>query len=72
LVGRGAHLDSLAHFEPLINASYELETVIGELTKVVAAQAKSPRARRLLGDAYMRRGDLQKALDTYRSALDQL
>jgi len=72
LVARGAHLDSLSHFEPLIDVSYELDSVIGELNKVVSAQPKSPRARRLLGDAYMRHGDLQKALDTYRSALDQL
>jgi hypothetical protein len=72
LVGRGAHLDSLPHFESVINASYELESVVAELSKVVTAEPKSPRARRLLGDAYMRRGDLQKALDTYRSALDQL
>jgi hypothetical protein len=72
LIGRNAHLESLTHLEPLIDGGHELDAVIGELGKVITAQPKSPRARRLLGDAFMRKGRLQDALDTYRSALDQL
>ncbi len=72
LIAANQHLDSLHHLEPLVDSGHQLDDVVTELQKVVAAQPKSPRARRLLGDAHMRQGDLQKALDSYRSALEQL
>jgi len=72
LIEANQHLDSLHHLEPLVDSGHQLDDVVTELQKVVAAQPKSPRARRLLGDAHMRQGDLQKALDSYRSALKQL
>jgi DNA-binding SARP family transcriptional activator len=72
LISQNQHLDSLPHFEALIDRGALLDDVIPEISKVVEAHPAVPRARRLLGDAHMRNGDLQKALDTYRSALDKL
>jgi cytochrome c-type biogenesis protein CcmH/NrfG len=45
--------------------------LIGDLETAVAGQ-RQPLLQRVLGDAYMRNGQLQKALDTYRDALDRL
>lgn len=49
-----------------------LMMLIGELEQIAEENPKQPAFRRLLGDAYMRNGQLQKALTTYREALDQL
>jgi tetratricopeptide (TPR) repeat protein len=65
-------VSSLDHYEALIETSQLLQDVSGDLISVVEQQPKTPRARRLLGDAYMRQGMLQEALDAYRSALNQL
>ncbi len=65
-------MDSLTHYEALIDDNAVLDDVITDMSAVVATQPKDPRARRLLGDAHLRKGNLQDALDTYRSALDTL
>ncbi|MEP7286682.1 MAG: hypothetical protein ABI947_13055 [Chloroflexota bacterium] len=72
LVANGEHHASLEHYQALIDSSQLLEESGGDLIKLVEQHPKDPRTRRLLGDTYMRLGDLQTALDTYRSALDQL
>jgi cytochrome c-type biogenesis protein CcmH/NrfG len=48
---------------PLVIA--DLETASTRHTNIAPLQ-------RLLGDAYMQNGQLQKAIDTYRQALDNL
>lgn len=72
LHGGQALLRSLDQYEVLIDASQLLQDVTGDLGAIVREFPGVPRARRLLGDAYMRHGMLQEALDAYRSALDQL
>ncbi|MBI5958125.1 MAG: hypothetical protein HY866_05285 [Chloroflexi bacterium] len=67
-----ALLRSLDQYEMLIDSSQLLQDVAGDLDAIVREFPGVPRARRLLGDAYMRHGMLQEALDAYRSALDQL
>jgi hypothetical protein len=59
--------DSVDQYETLIEHSAMLDVIVTDLQ-----QAVHPRARRLLGDVYMRQGRLQEALDTYRHALNQL
>lgn len=63
---------SLDQYDVLIDATQLLEDVQRDLEELVSEQPKDPRARRQLGDTYMRRGMLQEALEAYRSALDQL
>jgi hypothetical protein len=72
LIGSGQAAESLSMLEPLVDANYELDTVASLLGSVQGAMPKAPRVKRLLGDVFMRQGKLQQALDTYRSALDQL
>jgi hypothetical protein len=63
---------SLDQYESLIEAAQLLEDVANDLGSLAEAQPDTARVRRLLGDAHMRRGMLQEALDAYRSALEQL
>jgi hypothetical protein len=63
---------SLNQYESLLEASQLLQDVSDDLVSMVGDHPDIPRVRRLLGDAYMRRGMLQEALDAYRSALDKL
>lgn len=63
---------SLEHYQVLIDAGQLLEETRGDLRQLVESNPKEPKLRRLLGDTHMRLGDLQAALDMYRSALDQL
>jgi hypothetical protein len=72
LLDENRHVDALPHYEALIDKSDSLPEVIGDLQNVVTAIPEEPRARRMLGDAHLRQGNLQAALDAYRSALDQL
>jgi cytochrome c-type biogenesis protein CcmH/NrfG len=72
LVASNQYADSLTHYQSLIDSSQLLEETRGDLRQLVDQNPADPRVRRLLGDTHMRLGDLQSALDTYRSALDQL
>ena len=64
--------ESLNEYETLIKKSAELDNVSSELANLIKQLPTHPKARRLLGDVYMRQGRLQEALDTYRGALDKI
>jgi cytochrome c-type biogenesis protein CcmH/NrfG len=49
-----------------------VDEVIVELEGHTARRRSTPPLLRVLGDAYMKNNRLQKALDTYRTALGQL
>lgn len=69
----GGDLDGgLADYEAVIRANAQLETVVADLAPVMQREAKNPAIYRVLGDALMRQGKLQDALDTYRKALNLL
>jgi tetratricopeptide (TPR) repeat protein len=59
-------------YQQLIDDQEDLEETRADLRTMVENNPKEPKLRRLLGDTHMRLGDLQSALDSYRSALDQL
>ncbi len=59
-------------YKTLIESGQGLGIIIADLETAVQDNPKEATIRRLLGDAYMRNGQLQKALDTYRQALDQM
>jgi cytochrome c-type biogenesis protein CcmH/NrfG len=56
----------------LVDAGGGMMALIADLEMVSTEHPEQPLFRHLLGDAYMRNGQLQKALDTYRMALDQI
>jgi hypothetical protein len=70
-VEEGQLLPALEHYQTLVDNSTLLEETRGDL-RVLAEKNKEPKIFRLLGDTHMRLGDLEAALETYLSALDQL
>jgi hypothetical protein len=62
----------LSQYEQLVRANSSLQETVDDLTKVAEKAKNNPALYRVLGDAYMRTGKLQAALDTYRKALNQL
>jgi tetratricopeptide (TPR) repeat protein len=72
LVTTNQYAASLEHYQALIDSGQLLEESRGDLRDLVEKNPADPKLRRLLGDTHMRLGDLQAALDAYRSALDQL
>jgi tetratricopeptide (TPR) repeat protein len=63
---------ALAEYAALLNSDVSLRLLVADLETAVTNHSRQPLLRRLLGDAYMRNGQLQKALDTYRRALEQM
>jgi cytochrome c-type biogenesis protein CcmH/NrfG len=59
-------------FTPLIKAEHRLDEVIQTLTKTADEMPNDFVVWSLLGDAYGRSGKLQKALDAYTRAEDNL
>jgi hypothetical protein len=64
--------EAASHYQQLIASGTATLGLIAELESLADEYPTQPAFRRLLGDAYMRNGQLQKALNTYRVALDQL
>jgi tetratricopeptide (TPR) repeat protein len=62
----------LAEYEAKIEAGEELVEIIDELEGRLATQGPDALLSRMLGDAYMRNGQLQRALEAYRGALKHL
>jgi tetratricopeptide (TPR) repeat protein len=71
-VTRDAVDDALHNYEQLIRANAALDNVENDLAKLTEKHKKNPAVFRLLGDAKMRQGKLQDALDIYRRALNML
>jgi len=63
---------AMNEYARLIEAGEGINTLIADLETAAGRRKEQPLVRRMLGDAYMRNGQLQKALETYRQALDQM
>ncbi len=61
-----------AKYHELVSKGGGIMILIAELETAAANNPDHPEFCRLLGDAYMRNGQLQKALDTYKDALNKL
>ncbi|MCC6972771.1 MAG: hypothetical protein IT322_02040 [Anaerolineae bacterium] len=72
MVQGGSLQPALERYQSLIDHSTDLEEARGDLRQLAASNPSEPKVFRLLGDAHMRLGDLQAALETYLSALNQL
>ncbi len=69
----GDYDSALDAYKSLLESEEQnLPLLIAELETESAKHAKVGGLQRLLGDAYMQNGQLQKAIDTYRQALDNL
>ena len=66
--------EALVEYESVVRANDSVDVVIKDLQKLTNNDKtkKNPALYRVLGDAQMRHGDLQDALDTYRRALNLL
>ena len=66
------HADAAEALGFLVTRGQMVDEVIVELEGHTARRRPTPPLLRVLGDAYMKNNRLQKALDTYRTALGQL
>ena len=64
--------EAVAAYSDLLAAGENVQAVIANLETAVQEADTSPALLRLLGDAYRQDGQLQKALDIYRQALELL
>ena len=64
--------DALTQFKELVSEGAGMMAIIAELEQAADAHPQTPALFQVLGDAYMRNGQLQKALASYRSALNQM
>ena len=64
--------EAISQFKGLVAEGAGMMTIIAELEQAADAHPKAPALYQVLGDAYMRNGQLQKALASYRTALDQM
>ena len=68
----GRYNEAADKYQELVAAGGGMMVLIAELETAVTNHPDQPAFQRALGDAYMRNGQLQKALETYRMALDSL
>ncbi|MFZ0545164.1 MAG: tetratricopeptide repeat protein [Candidatus Promineifilaceae bacterium] len=68
----GDYSSAVDQYNSLIQSGEGLPLVIADLESAAASNTNLAPLHRLLGDAYMQNGQLQKAIDTYRKALDNL
>lgn len=76
-VARGAiaagNLDTaLNELGVLLRQGEGLPYLIAEIQTSISSYGEQPRLQRLLGDAYVQNGQLKKAIEVYRQALDNL
>jgi tetratricopeptide (TPR) repeat protein len=63
---------ALNEFGTLLQQGEGLPYLIAELQTSISNYGEQPRLQRLLGDAYVQNGQLKKAIEVYRQALDNL
>ncbi|MBN1315161.1 MAG: tetratricopeptide repeat protein, partial [Anaerolineales bacterium] len=64
--------EALVEYNELIIAEHELDQVLKDLKKAVTSRPEHVKTWQLLGDVYMLQDDLERALDAYHKALEQL
>ena len=68
----GRLAEAITQFKELVASGSGMMTIIAELEQAAENHPQTPALSQVLGDAYMRNGQLQKALTSYRAALDQM
>jgi tetratricopeptide (TPR) repeat protein len=62
--------EAVEHYVRLIRANELLDKVIEDLESYAERDPKDPRSLQTLGDAYMKEGELDKALAAYKRAMN--
>jgi hypothetical protein len=70
-LAKGQYDQAMDRYRSLVEEGQGLGALIADL-ETATEEHRQPLLRRLLGDAYVRNGQLQRALETYRIALDDL
>ncbi len=68
----GEEEEALQHYSRLIKSNAKTEEVVADLERYAEEHADESRVLRTLGDAYMKFGELDKALAIYNRAMDLL
>ena len=73
-IAEGKVEEALGDYETLLRANIGLDLVVSDMQWLIkqARHRDNPAVHRVLGDALMRQGQLQRALDAYRHALKLL
>lgn len=73
-IAEGKMEEALGDYETLLRANIGLDLVVSDMQWLIkqARHRDNPAVHRVLGDALMRQGQLQQALDAYRHALKLL
>ena len=71
-LSQGDTNQALDTYSSFLSQGENLDSLIQELNSTVVEKPHQPKVNRLLGDAYVQKGDLQKALEVYQEALDML
>lgn len=71
-VDAGNIAEALTLYRSLIEQGAGLSLIVPDLEAASSRHRRQPLLRRLLGDAYMQQGELQKALNIYREVMDYL
>lgn len=71
-VDAGNIAEALTLYHSLIEQGAGLSLIVPDLEAASGRHRRQPLLRRLLGDAYMQQGELQKALNIYREVMDYL
>lgn len=71
-VDAGNIAEALTLYRSLIEQGVGLSLIVPDLEAASSRHRRQPLLRRLLGDAYMQQGELQKALNIYREVMDYL
>jgi hypothetical protein len=64
--------EAMEHYARLIKSSAKTDEVISDLEQYIEARPLEPRLLRTLGDAYMKFGELNRALEIFNRAMDLL
>jgi hypothetical protein len=68
----GDFREATVAYDALLKSGEGLPFLIAELESATAGHSEEPHLYRVLGDAYVQNGQLHKALEVYRTALDRL
>ena len=68
----GEAQEAMQHYTRLIKSSAKTDDVMADLQRYAEEKPEAPGVLRTLGDAYMKFGDLDKALEIFNRAMDQL
>ena len=71
-VDEGDFATATNNYTELVEAGEDLPMLVTDLQFAISRHRRQPLLHRVLGDAYVQQGELQKALDVYRDVLNQL